>query len=106
NAYVIRATKKILSDVDAKLPSLHSLADGERTARPELAATLSQLAEHGPKFFYEGAIANAIVGAVTSRGGAMSLQDLQGYRVRESEPLSIELDGLAVYTMGPPSAGG
>ena len=47
---------------------------GERKPNPELASTFRRLAAHGAKKgFYTGPVAEAIVEAVRSRGGVLSL---------------------------------
>lgn len=47
-----------------------------------LAQTLRRLAEAGPRDFYEGEIADAIVADVRAGGGSLAGDDLAGYRAR------------------------
>ncbi len=81
-------------------------AAGGRWPRPDLARTLRLLAELGPKAFYEGEIAEAIVAAVAADGGTMTLADLRGYRVRERSPLRFSYGEFEIVSMPPPSSGG
>lgn len=79
---------------------------GDRVHVPEQAAALRLIAALGRAGFYEGEVAAAVVEAVNRAGGAMTLEDLAGYRVEEREPLRAEFRGLSVLTMPPPSSGG
>ncbi|MCX8071781.1 MAG: gamma-glutamyltransferase [Candidatus Binatia bacterium] len=79
---------------------------GETIRFPELAATLVQIAEHGPDAFYRGPIAAEIVRAVQASGGAMTEEDLASYAPRWREPLVGSYRGLRIVTMPPPSSGG
>jgi gamma-glutamyltranspeptidase / glutathione hydrolase len=73
---------------------------------PEQAAALRLIAEQGSAAFYEGPIAEAIVQAVQRDGGAMTRDDLRGYRVSQVEPLRFTFMDLTFLTMPPPSSGG
>ncbi len=75
--------------------------------QPELAATLSLLAQHGQKGFYRGAFAEKLVNAVQAAGGIWSLDDLAHYRVQWRAPLIVPLaQQRQLITAPPPSAGG
>jgi gamma-glutamyltranspeptidase/glutathione hydrolase len=79
---------------------------GQRLRQPELARTMRRIAEKGPREFYEGEVAAAIVSDLQSKGGIITLEDLAGYRVREARPVSGEYRGYRVVSMPPPSSGG
>jgi gamma-glutamyltranspeptidase/glutathione hydrolase len=84
-------------------------AQGETLKNPELAASLRDIAAHGPKAFYEGAIARAIVDKVSHapvNPAAMTLADLAGYKPQERAPVCGPYRGNRVCSMGPPSSGG
>jgi gamma-glutamyltranspeptidase/glutathione hydrolase len=75
--------------------------------QPELAATLSLLAEQGRKGFYRGALAEKLVNAVQDAGGIWSLDDLAQYQVKWRTPLIVPLAAQRqLITAPPPSAGG
>lgn len=75
--------------------------------QPELAATLSMLAEQGAKSFYHGAFAAKLVTAVQQAGGVWSTQDLSQYKVKWRAPLIVPLaEQRQLITAPPPSAGG
>jgi gamma-glutamyltranspeptidase/glutathione hydrolase len=94
-----------VTDASGPLPA------GTRVARPELAKTLRTLHDHGPRAFYEGAIAEAIVAAARAKGSTIALSDLHDYAPKWREPLRLSLTTASgakreVLTMPPPSAGG
>ncbi len=55
---------------------------GERLEQRELAATLRRIAADGPDALYRGAVAAAIVAAVSADGGIITTADLDGYTAR------------------------
>jgi gamma-glutamyltranspeptidase/glutathione hydrolase len=79
---------------------------GQTVPRSDLARALRMLAEHGPGAFYEGPIARSILTAVRGAEGVLAREDLQGYRVREREPLRVKIGPYEVVGMPPPSSGG
>ncbi|AKF11335.1 gamma-glutamyltransferase [Sandaracinus amylolyticus] len=82
------------------------IAQGARITNPQLAATLRTFGRQGAAPFYRGAIARAIVDAVSARGGVMTAEDLAGYAVRERTPISRDAFGRRWVSAPPPSAGG
>jgi len=79
-------------------------ASGDRLVQAELAETLGRIAEEGPKAFYEGAIADAIVESLDE--GLITRADLAGYRAKVREPIHGTFRGFDVYGPPPPSSGG
>jgi gamma-glutamyltranspeptidase / glutathione hydrolase len=84
---------------------------------PDLASTYERIAHLGPKGFYRGAVADALVETVqhppvsqtanhTWRAGLMTIRDLKAYVAPERAPTHVGYRGLDVYSMGPPSSGG
>jgi gamma-glutamyltranspeptidase/glutathione hydrolase len=84
---------------------------------PDLASTYERIAQLGPKGFYRGAVADALVETVqhppvsqtanhTWRAGLMTMRDLRAYVAPERAPTHVGYRGLDVYSMGPPSSGG
>jgi gamma-glutamyltranspeptidase/glutathione hydrolase len=78
----------------------------ELLKQPELARSLSLIAQKGSKGFYQGETAEKIVSAVQNAGGVMSLTDLANYKVVEREPVRGNYRGYEVVSMPPPSSGG
>lgn len=82
--------------------------EGSLLKNPELAATLRAIAKGGPKAFYSGPIAEAIVDAVRSHPtnpGRLSLQDLANYTPKVREPICGPYRGLRICGMPPESSG-
>lgn len=68
--------------------------EGEIVHSPLLASTFRQLAAHGKAGFYEGAVAQAIIDALKSRGGFHTLEDLKYHGSHGSdinEAISLQL---------------
>jgi gamma-glutamyltranspeptidase/glutathione hydrolase len=74
--------------------------------QPELAQTLTALAERGPDGFYKGVVAKRMVDGVRKLGGIWSLEDFAEYRVAERKPLYGEYRGARIISAPPPSSGG
>lgn len=87
--------------LDGEVPPL-----GHRIRQPDLADTLSALAEEGPAGFYRGAVAQRLVQGTRSAGGVWTEQDLRDYRVVERAPLVGEYRGYRIVSAAPPSSGG
>jgi gamma-glutamyltranspeptidase / glutathione hydrolase len=81
-------------------------AVGTIIKQPELAQTLTALAEQGPDGFYKGAVAKRMVDGVRKLGGIWSLEDFDDYRVVERKPLYGEYRGAKIVAAPPPSSGG
>src|SRR5581483_4260934 len=76
---------------------------GDRLTQPDLAATLSSIAEQGPDAFYRGPNAEQIAAA---SGGALTKADFAAYTTEETPPLSCTYRGYRVDSAPPPSSGG
>ncbi len=81
-------------------------AVGTVIKQPELAKTLTTLAERGAAGFYKGPVAKQLVDGVKKMGGIWSLQDLASYQVKERKPVYGEYNGARIVSAPPPSSGG
>jgi oxamate amidohydrolase len=81
------------------------LRAGEVLRQPALATTLRRLAADGPRAFYEGPIADALVGMLSRRGSALAGADLREFRPEVTAPLAGAFDGLEILTSPPNSSG-
>ena len=79
---------------------------GETLRQPDLASTLTVIAEKGRSGFYEGAIAERIVAEMKTGNGLITLEDLKAYKVVEREPVRGTFRGYEIASMPPPSSGG
>ncbi len=62
-----------------------------------LSATLQQVAEGGPRAFYEGPVAQALVKDIRAKGGCMAEEDLAAYAAHWADPLEVPYRGHTVY---------
>ena len=109
-AHLWKQQEDLLRDAGAACmltPHGRAPAAGERKPNPELAATFRRLAQHGAREgFYTGPIAEAIVDAVTSRGGVLTLDDLASHATAFPEPASTVYRGaVEVWEIPPPNHG-
>jgi len=80
--------------------------EGEEVRFPELADTLQAVGEGGARLFYEGELARRISSYMLEMGGIITEEDLAAYEAIVREPMSVSYGAGAMYTNGPPSAGG
>jgi gamma-glutamyltranspeptidase / glutathione hydrolase len=83
-----------------------SLREGDRLVQTDLAATLSAIAEQGPRGFYEGPVAEKLAKAIRDAGGIMSLDDLKSYQALIRAPVRGTYRGYDIVSMPQPSSGG
>ena len=82
------------------------LKAGEIFKQPQLAATLTRIANQGVKGFYEGKTAQLIAASMKAHGGLITQQDLHDYRAVWRQPVEADWNGYRVITAPPPSSGG
>jgi len=82
------------------------LHDGDLLVQADLAATLSAIAEQGPRGFYQGPVAARLVKAIGDAGGIMTLDDLKSYSAAIRAPLRGSYRGYDIVSMPLPSSGG
>ncbi|MAE29764.1 MAG: gamma-glutamyltransferase [Planctomycetes bacterium] len=96
-------------------PAGQALAEGQLLVQKNLARTLEELAQGGPRAFYEGAAGASIVATLRRLDeeagrepgrGTVSAADLAAYGVRWRTPLRGWFRGTEVISMPPPSSGG
>lgn len=78
---------------------------GDLLVQRDLARTLKAIARD-PKTFYTGEIAKAIAEDMQTKGGLITLADLQRYRAIWREPVCGKFRTARVCSMPPPSSGG
>jgi gamma-glutamyltranspeptidase/glutathione hydrolase len=88
------------------LPDGHPPPAGSVWRNPELATVLRRIAAGGPKGFYEGPTADALVAEMKADGGFVTMADLQAYEAKWRTPLQFTYRGRMLTAMPPPSSGG
>src|SRR6476661_1427612 len=82
------------------------LQEGDRLIQADLAATLTAIAEQGPRGFYEGPVAERLAKAVRDGGGIMTADDLKSYQAVVRSPVRGSYRGYDIVSMPLPSSGG
>ncbi|HVA57263.1 MAG TPA: gamma-glutamyltransferase [Gemmatimonadaceae bacterium] len=83
----------------------HTPREGEIFRNPDLAQTLTRIAEHGRSGFYTGPTAQAILATERRYGGTMTAADLADFQPQWVTPLHVEYRGWTVYELPPNSQG-
>jgi gamma-glutamyltranspeptidase/glutathione hydrolase len=84
---------------------MQALEEGRIFRQPKLAATLRALGTAGPRAFYEGSLAEAMVRQVREDGGKLEIDDLREHESLIADPLSFPWDGGILWVQPPPSQG-
>jgi gamma-glutamyltranspeptidase/glutathione hydrolase len=78
---------------------------GEIFKNPQLARTLSIIAEKGRSGFYEGEIAQTIADFIQLQGGFLSYEDLSSFHSEWTQPVSSNYRGYDVWELPPNGQG-
>jgi gamma-glutamyltranspeptidase/glutathione hydrolase len=79
---------------------------GEIFKQPDLARTLTRIADQGPAGFYEGETAALIEKEMKANGGLITMADLKAYQAKKRAVVKGTYRGYDVIGMPPPSSGG
>ncbi len=79
---------------------------GELLKQPDLARTLTRIADQGPAGFYEGETAELIEKEMKANGGIMTQGDLKAYQAKKRGVIKGTYRGYEIIGMPPPSSGG
>lgn len=108
-AHLTRSKLAELQDVpgfaEVYLPGGQPPCEGDLLRQPALAETLQRLADAGLDDFYRGELAARMAADLERLGSPLRLADLQNYRARAVEPLSVRLNDVTLYNMPPPTQG-
>ena len=72
---------------------------------PDFADILENMARGGPRFFYEGDVAENLLERCKDTG-SLRADDLRDYKVIRRRPLKLDFDGVNISTNPAPSSGG
>jgi gamma-glutamyltranspeptidase/glutathione hydrolase len=87
------------------LPEGRAPAAGEIFSQPDLAGTISAVAERGADAFYKGEVAASIARSTQEAGGYLTEEDLASHESTFVEPISTDYRGIRVYEIPPPGQG-
>ena len=79
---------------------------GSNILVPQLADSLSAIADEGSSIFYEGEIARRIADHVQEGGGLLTIDDMRSYQPISRLSLVVDLSGWKIATNPPPAVGG
>lgn len=79
---------------------------GDTLRLPDLATSLTAIANGGPDAFYTGPIADLIAADMAANNGLITKDDLAKYRAVERAPIRGSFNGFEIIGMPPPSSGG
>ena len=105
----IESTPRLLKDPESKriyFKNNKPIKENSILKLPDLAQTISLIAENGKDGFYKGVTAKKIDQAMKNNNGLLSLEDFSEYKAYIRQPISTEYRGNKVFTAGPPSGGG
>lgn len=97
----LEETKAVFTKPDGTL-----YAAGDTFRQPELAKTLKAVARDGARYMYTGEWAERFVEAVRAEGGKIAMRDLERYRVKWEDAVSVRYHDHDVFAIGPPEGGG
>ena len=107
NQYQYRAD--LLSQLEGKTNFARYFAamqPNKNFIQPELANTLTRIAEQGPADFYQGETAKLLVAQMQRGSGLITLADLGAYKAGWREPVITQWREYQLVTTAPPSSGG
>ncbi|CAA9548071.1 MAG: Gamma-glutamyltranspeptidase @ Glutathione hydrolase [uncultured Thermomicrobiales bacterium] len=90
------ATAAVFLDAVGNPPVTIDQARPTLLRQPDLARTLAQIADQGPRAFYEGETGEAIAAHLAENGAPFSAADLRDYRATVTTPLAIDYRGHQV----------
>ena len=98
--------RKYPSSINLFFKDGEPLQAGDTLRNPDLAWTLTMVAEKGAQAFYKGAIAEKMVRDLNSHGNVMTKADMARYYAVERKPVKTTYRGHTIYSGPPPVAGG
>ena len=105
----IESTPRLLKDPESKriyFKNNKPIQENSILKLPDLAKTITLIAEKGRDGFYKGVTAKKVVQAMNKNNGLISIEDFNTYEPYIRKPISTVYRSNKVYTAGPPSGGG
>ncbi len=88
------------------LPGGSPVAAGTRLRRPDYAATLRTIAQHGPAALYDGPLGTELTDFMAASGGLITQADLAAYAPKQREPIRTRYRGFEILGPPPPASSG
>jgi len=79
---------------------------GDTIKYPAFAETLKRISKNGKVEFYKGETAQKLIDYIRSKGGIMTLDDLEKYKAIWRKPIRFSYKDITIFSMAPPSSGG
>lgn len=79
---------------------------GEKLVQSDLARTYELIHDKGRAGFYEGEVADKLVGEMEAGGGIITHEDLVKYESQWRDPIISQYKNYEIISMAPPSSGG
>jgi gamma-glutamyltranspeptidase/glutathione hydrolase len=114
-------SRALAADLVAAGPTLHGdpelgklflqpdgspLTEGQMLVQNDLSAVLSAIRSRGPGEFYNGPLARQFVEATTSRGGAMTVDEIRALPFSWRPAVIVSAGGFMVFYPSPPAVAG
>jgi gamma-glutamyltranspeptidase/glutathione hydrolase len=78
---------------------------GKAQRLPKLGATFERLAYAGLQDFYQGDLARCMTNDLEKLGSPLRVEDMNAYRAKFVTPLALDLNGVRVFNLPPPTQG-
>ena len=79
---------------------------GDTLKNLALAKTLERIVQNGRSEFYGGETGKKLVSFLKTKGGIITLKDLEAYEAKWRDPIIFNYKDLKIISMAPPSSGG
>jgi gamma-glutamyltranspeptidase / glutathione hydrolase len=104
-AGLLAGGRRALEDQPGFAETYGPMRAGARFVQPELAATLRELAHHGPGHLHGGPLGGRVAEVLQRHGSTMTVADLAAHAVEEVAPLRGRYRGMEVLELPPPTQG-
>ena len=97
---------KFPASAEIFLPGGSPPATGQIIVRTDYARTLKAIARKGPDVLYHGDIGEMVVEDMAANGGIITGDDLEGYEIRQRDPVRQTYRDCEIVSVAPTSSGG
>lgn len=101
----LKAAAGFLAQEPAAYALYPPMEPGMTLRNPDLASVLSDIGRAGQNDFYRGEVADAVVAAISRRGGFVTARDMATHRSQWVDPIVFPYRDTVVYELPPPTQG-